>query len=222
MPEALCFDVYGTVCDVSSVRSTIRETLDVPAGVAGDVDAHWRRKQLEYAFQRAAMDDYASFFEVTGDALDYALDYHALDASAAERDTILGAYDQLEPYPDAVDALDALGETYEVVALSNGNPEMLARLVENAGLEECFADVLSADAAGTLKPAPGVYETAADALGYDVEECMLVSSNAWDVAGSSAAGMQAAWVNRGNDPAERVGGDADIEAASLAALAEAL
>lgn len=222
MAEVLCFDVYGTVFDVSSVRSTIIDELDVPAGVAADVDALWRRKQLEYSFQRAAMTDYREFFAVTGDALDYALDYHGLGVSSGERDALLGAYDQLDPYPDAPAALEALRDDYEVVALSNGNPAMLSRLITNTAVEDHFADVLSADAAGTLKPAPAVYETAAEHLGFDLDECMLVSSNAWDVAGSTAAGMQAAWVNRDNDPEERVGGDADVEVDSLAALADTL
>jgi len=216
--EALCFDMYGTLCDVSSVATAVRDELDVPAGVAADVDALWRRRQLEYAFQRGAMGGYEPFDVVTAEALDYALEYFGLDAAAAP--ALLDAYDALDPFPDALDALADLSTRYETVVFSNGTPEMLAALAENTGIDRYVDGLVSADAVGALKPAPAVYEQAADVLDRPLSACRLVSSNAWDVAGASAAGMATAWVNRANDPPERVGGEADLAVASLAELAE--
>ena len=221
-PEALCFDMYGTLCDTSSVRERLGEALSLPAGVARGVDELWRQKQLQYSFQRGQMDDYATFRQVTADALDYALAYDGHDPDETTRERVLTAYDHLDPFPDALDALARLSEDYTVTVLSNGNPEMLATLAENTGIEAHLDDVISADEVSTFKPAPAVYENAAARLDRDIDECRLVSSNAWDVAGAARAGMKTAWVNRRRDPFERVGGTPDVEVASLAALADRL
>ncbi|MFC7045489.1 haloacid dehalogenase type II [Halobacteriaceae archaeon GCM10025711] len=163
--DALCFDMYGTLCDTSSVTGRLGEVLDVPDRVAADVDGLWRRKQLQYSYQRGQMDDYAPFWEVTGDALDYALAFYGFDVDERSRDRIRDAYNHLDPFPDAVEALERLGEAgYAVTVLSNGNPEMLATLAENAGLASHLDDVISADEVSTFKPAPAVYENAARRL----------------------------------------------------------
>ncbi|WP_168219918.1 haloacid dehalogenase type II [Salarchaeum sp. JOR-1] len=220
--DALCFDMYGTLCDTSSVTTALRRELDASAAHAANIDATWRQRQLEYAQQRSQMDDYATFRAVTADALDYALDYHNESPSDQTHARILDAYDTLDAFPDALDALDDLRGRFDLAVLSNGNPEMLETLAANTGIEERVSRILSADAVSTFKPTPAVYEHAANELEKGLDECWLVSSNAWDVAGAANAGMNTAWVNRDNDPEERVGGRATVEVNSLAALSDAL
>lgn len=159
---------------------------------------------------------------MTRDALEYALAYYDLAPDADIRGRILDAYDELDPYPDAEGALSELANEGRVAVLSNGNPAMLERLAGNAGLELYFETMISADGAGVFKPDPAVYEHAADRLDRPLGECWLVSSNAWDVAGASAAGMRTAWVDRGGDPPERIGGEADLVVGSLSELADSL
>ncbi|MFC7080683.1 haloacid dehalogenase type II [Halorussus caseinilyticus] len=221
-PDALCFDMYGTLCDTSTVTTALGDHLDVADGFAADVGALWRRTQLRYAQQVALMDDYAPFREVTERALNYALDFYDLDPADGERQRVLDAYDDLDPFPDAADALADLGGRHAVVVLSNGNPEMLDTLAENAGLADRLDDVVSAHEVRTFKPDPAVYRNAADRLDRAVGDCRLVSSNPWDVAGAASAGMATAWVNRSREPPERVGGDAELTVASLAALVDSL
>ena len=221
--EALCFDMYGTLCDTGSVTATLGEELGVTDKVVLAVDELWRQKQLQYATEVSLMESYEPFWDVTERALEYALAFYDLDATESEQDRIVGAYEHLDPYPDAVEAVERLGDAgYAVTVLSNGNPEMLATLAENAGLAPHLDDVISAHEVRTFKPAPAVYRNAADRLDRSPGSCRLVSSNAWDVAGASDAGMGTVWVNRAREPPERIGGDADVTAESLAALAETL
>lgn len=223
MPAALCFDMYGTLFDTQSVASAVRRRLDSPDPVVADLVQLWRRKQLEYSYQVALMDAYEPFWSVTGHALDYALAYYGIDGSSVDTADILGAYESLSPYDDAVAALEALSaEPIRLSILSNGNPEMLETLATNAGLADYFDAIISADEVSTFKPDPAVYENAADRLDESLEDCWLVSSNAWDVAGASQAGMGVAWVNRANEPVERIGGEPTETVDSLAALPELL
>jgi 2-haloacid dehalogenase len=206
----LCFDMYGTLCDTSSVRTRLGEALGVPERLVAAVDETWRRKQLQYSYQSAQMGDYQPFWEITGHALDYALSAHDLDPDADTRERIRAAYDHLDPFPGAVETLSRLGETgHDVVVLSNGDPAMLERVAENAGLASHLDGVVSADAVRTFKPDPAVYEHAATALDRPLDGCRLISSNAWDVAGAGAAGMATTWVNRTRDPPETIGAAPD-------------
>jgi 2-haloacid dehalogenase len=220
---ALCFDMYGTLCDTSSVTRRLGEVLGVSGALADAVDETWRRKQLQYSYQAAQMDAYEPFWEITTRALDYGLARYGLDPSDDDRARIVEAYDHLSPYPDAAPTLERLGDAgYTVTVLSNGNPEMLERLAANAGLAPHLDDVLSADEVRTFKPTPAVYENAARRLGVDIEACRLVSANAWDAAGAGNAGMGVAWVNRRRDPPEAIGPTPEIEVEALAGLPAAL
>ena len=221
MPSALCFDAFGTLYDTESPVVRLREHADAPAGVVDGVVDLWREKQLQYSYLVALMDAYRPFDEVTREAMEYALEYYGVDLEDEERDAVAGAYEELDPFPDTVSALERLsGTDLELAVLSNGAPHSLESLAENAGISERFSALISADEVETFKPDPAVYANAADRLDLPLSECWLVSSNAWDAAGAAEAGMGVAWVNRASDPRERVGGDPDLVVDALAALAE--
>lgn len=222
--EALCFDMYGTLCDTSSVTAALADELTIEGRMVDDIDELWRQKQLQYSYQLALMEGaYETFWNVTDHALDYALAYYDVDADRDERDVILDAYNHLNPFSDTLDALAAFQDAgFEVTVLSNGNPEMLETLAANTGIDEHVDDMISAHEVETFKPNPRVYRNAADRLDRDVGDCRLVSSNAWDVAGASWAGMATAWVDRYDEPFERIGGDPDLIVDSLADLADEL
>ena len=65
------FDAYGTLFDVHSAVSQHQEKL---AENAQSISAMWRTKQLEYTWLRSLMQRYVNFWQVTQDALDYALE----------------------------------------------------------------------------------------------------------------------------------------------------
>lgn len=67
--RACVFDAYGTLFDVHSAVGRYRARL---GDQAEQVSALWRSKQLEYTWLRSLMRQYADFWQVTGDALDYA------------------------------------------------------------------------------------------------------------------------------------------------------
>lgn len=76
MPLRLCvFDAYGTLFDVAAAA---RAAAQEPG--ANDwaprwpaLSEAWRRKQLEYTWLRATADAHVDFWQVTQDALDWAL-----------------------------------------------------------------------------------------------------------------------------------------------------
>ncbi len=212
---ACVFDAYGTLFDVHSAVG--RLSADIGPG-ADDLSKLWRSKQLEYTWLRALMGRHRDFWQVTGDALDYALAGTGVDP-AGIRDRLMDAYLTLDAYPEVPPTLVRLKNAgMKLAILSNGEPAMLDAAVKGAGIESLLDDVLSVEAVGVYKPHPSVYRLAADRLGVAPSAIAFQSSNAWDVHGASCFGFRPVWVNRTGAPPERLPGGAEHELQSLVGL----
>ncbi|MFZ3235717.1 MAG: haloacid dehalogenase type II, partial [Stellaceae bacterium] len=185
---------------------------------ASRLAALWRDKQLQYTWLRAVQDRHADFWQVTGDALDFALDALGV-ADAARRERLMQLYLTLDAYPEVPAALRQLRDGGLATAiLSNGSPAMLSAAVEHAGLAELFDHVLSVEEVGVYKPHPKVYRLACHRLGVAADAIAFVSSNGWDAWSASAFGMHAIWCNRQSLARERLPGAPDHEIRSLVEL----
>ncbi|MBM3523891.1 MAG: haloacid dehalogenase type II [Alphaproteobacteria bacterium] len=213
--RACVFDAYGTLFDFASAARTCRDAL---GDQADRLTAVWRDKQLQYTWLRGLQGRHADFWQVTGDALDFALETLAIERPGL-RDRLLGAYLTLETFPEVPAVLTALKRAgLRTAILSNGSPRMLDAVVRAAGLEAHLDAVLSVDQVGVFKPHPSVYRLAVDTLGVAADAISFQSSNAWDAYAASAFGMKVVWCNRYGQRRERLPGAPDREVATLAEL----
>lgn len=207
--RACVFDAYGTLFDVHSAVGRYRADLGEKADMVSSV---WRVKQLEYTWLRSLMKRHADFWQVTAEALDYALDSCGI-APTALRDRLLEAYLHLDCYPEVPAALEALKrQGLGRVILSNGAPPMLGAAVTSSGLEGLIERIFSVEEVGIFKPDPRVYRLAVEGLGLEPREIAFLSSNSWDIAGAASFGLRAIWVNRFGQKRERLpdGPEAEI------------
>jgi len=215
---ACVFDAYGTLFDVhSAVRRYSSQIKESEA-----VSALWRAKQLEYTWLRSLMGRYVDFWQVTADALDFALETYGISDTVIRQD-LLQAYMTLSCYSEVPDVLDRLKRKgIRCAILSNGSPQMLSSAVKNSGLSEFFDAVISVDMIGQYKPDPRVYRLAVDELKVEKSKIAFQSSNAWDAAGANAYGFNVVWVNRFKQKPERLNTSVDIELTDLEKLPELL
>ena len=190
--RALVFDAYGTLYDVQSVGSL---ACDLCGDKGELVTQLWRLKQLEYTWLRGLMRSYEDFWPVTRAALDYSLLAVGIAPEAAICDPLMTKYLNLNLYPEALAALDALA-AYPLAILSNGSPMMLNALVESSGVAGRFTDVISVDRARSFKPDPACYALVEAVLGIKKEEVLFVSSNGFDIAGAKQFGFRVARIER--------------------------
>lgn len=217
--KACVFDAYGTLFDVHSAVGAHRQRL---GKLANEVSATWRTKQLEYTWLRSLMGDYADFWQVTGEALEYSLDAHGIEDSTLY-DDLMQAYLKLEPYEEVQQVLSSLKKAgYKTAILSNGAQAMLEAAIRGAGIENVLDECLSVDKLQIFKPAPSVYKLATDAFGIKPEQVMFQSSNAWDASGAASFGFKVLWVNRFSQRPERLPAKPDYEAKDLRRLLELL
>ncbi|MBX6329105.1 MAG: haloacid dehalogenase type II [Pseudolabrys sp.] len=213
--KACVFDAYGTLFDFAAAARKCRDVL------GEDVDrltTLWRDKQLQYTWLRAAQGRHADFWQVTGDALNFALETMGIDKPGI-RDRLMTLYLTLDPFPEVANVLNRLKAAgIRTAILSNGTPKMLKAAVESANLQSVLDVVLSVEEVGIYKPHPKVYQLAVDRLGTPASTISFQSSNAWDAYAASAFGMRVVWCNRYGQRRERLPGAPDFEVKSLSEL----
>lgn len=208
MPIKICvFDAYGTLFDVSAAA---RLAADEPGFEAladhwPQIAEIWRRKQLQYTWIRAITDVHADFWHVTQDALDWALAASGLDGDDRLRNRLLDLYLDLTAYsevPDMLAELRAAG--MRTAILSNGSPTMLERAVGAAGIGSLLDAVISVESVGVFKPHASVYELVRKRFLCETDAVLFVSSNGWDAAAATGFGFHTVWVNRADEPIDRL------------------
>lgn len=213
--EACVFDAYGTLFDFHSAANRSRDKLGDKADALSDT---WRQKQLQYTWLRSLMGRHTDFWEITGDALDYAMASAGLD-DLALRAELMQQYLTVDAYPEVEDMLRTIkAGGRKTAVLSNGSPTMLVSAVKSANLGGLLDAVLSVESVGIFKPHPTVYQLAVDQLKVPATAICFQSSNAWDAYAGAAFGFRVAWVNRFGQPAEHLPVTPHAELTSLAEL----
>jgi 2-haloacid dehalogenase len=213
--RACVFDAYGTVFDHGS--AALRHTAELKEKTE-PLTRLWRQKQVEYTWLRGLQQRHADFWQVTADALDFAMESVGIEDGGL-REELLQTYLRLEAFADVLPAIQQIrARGMRTAILSNGTPEMLAAAVGSAGLAGEFEAVISVEEAGVFKPHPRVYELALERLGLERGEILFLSSNGWDAYAASAFGMRVGWCNRYGQVAERLPGKPEYEIRTLAEL----
>jgi FMN hydrolase / 5-amino-6-(5-phospho-D-ribitylamino)uracil phosphatase len=153
-----------------------------------------------------------------------ALAAHARECGYAEEvaerafQVFFAARNELQPYTDVRPALERLRSRYLLATLSNGNADL-----ELIGLAPLFSVSLNARQIGVAKPHPRCFEQLARELRLEARNILYVGDDPFlDVEAARAAGLRAAWMNRGQAPWPPGLERADMDVADCAHLAELL
>jgi 2-haloacid dehalogenase len=202
-PNGVLFDAYGTLFDLYSL-GLIGEQLF--PGYGAVLASTWRAKQLDYSRLRTLCDRYVDFFSVTRDALIYSCAVLRLDLSEEKCQRLMQQYGCLTPFPEALAVLERLRDhRIPIAILSNGTQEMLGSAVSAGGMSGLFEYILSADQVRKFKTAREVYQLGLEAFDCLPEQLVFVSSNGWDACCATWFGYRTFWVNRADEPGERLG-----------------
>jgi 2-haloacid dehalogenase len=217
--DACVFDAYGTLFDVHSAAARLKPELGEKADQMSKI---WRQKQLQYTWLRSLMGRYVDFWQVTGDALDFAMQATGID-NPQLRAKLMELYLQLDAYPEVADVLAKLKAAGKKTAiLSNGEPSMLIAAAKSAEIYSSLDAVLSVESVGVFKPHPSVYQLAVDELKVAATHISFQSSNGWDAHAASAFGFSVVWVNRFEQPPENIPATPHAQIKTLSDLSDLL
>jgi 2-haloacid dehalogenase len=190
--RAVVFDVNETLLDLGAL-----DPLFAAWFAADTARREWFAQTLHYALTLAATRAFRSFGDVGAAALATVAQRNGVslqeDAVAALREAML----RLPPHPDVEPALCLLREAgMRTAALSNNPLPVVREQMRFAGLTPLFAEIMSVDEAGALKPAPEVYRLTLNRLALPPASVWMVAAHGWDIAGATRAGLRGAFVAR--------------------------
>ena len=202
MKTILAFDVYGTLIDTLGISTSLEKYY---GELAGEFAREWRKKQLEFSFRRALMDDYVGFSNCTREALE-SLEAHYCATSPKikplsqeDKDELMRGYASLPAFKDVRPALEKIKKSegdFACWAFSNGEPDKVEGLLQQAGILDIFSDIVSVAEVKSFKPSPAVYNHFAKRANATATECILISSNPFDILGALNCHWRAIWLRR--------------------------
>ena len=202
-PQAVLFDVYGTLLDVYSVGLRAEQMFP---GAGERLARAWRERQIEYSRLVSMSGRYRPFWQLTRDALQVSAAALGLPLDTAGADSLMNEYRHLSAFPENRAVLQALAERgIRAGVLSNGDPDMLDVTLRSAGLTDLIDPILSVHPARRYKTDPAAYALGTAALGLPAAGILFVSSNCWDAIGATWFGYTTLWINRADAPMEQLG-----------------
>jgi 2-haloacid dehalogenase len=216
-PAAIVFDAFGTLFDLSALRTRTRQA----ASHEGDeLFAAFKTRLIPWTWHLTASGNYEPFPAVAAKAIMGAAREARFPIERATADWIVEGLRELPAFDDVEPGLQQLADAeIPLGVLSNATADGIAAVVEHASLTSRFAHLLSVDSVAKFKPARETYALAGPAFQRPLAEILFVTGHEWDVAGAQAAGMQTAWLARGEACAPMLGREPDVEAADLPDLA---
>ena len=211
--STLTFDLFGTVLDLAgSLTPHIDRFLSNKNTAIDGISfwAQWRNRQRLEQYQDTILGmGHSGYLTVCKYAFLYTLRANKIEFTYPEIEKFMEVWQELNPFDDAVAGLNRLKEKYSLVGLSNGEPWYLEHLA-NDRIKFEFNNIISVEAAGYFKPHPGVYRKAAQILGTEPSELMMVASHSFDIMGARACGYRAAYVDRYDLPVEETPHQPDV------------
>ena len=201
-PRLITFDLDDTLWDIDAVVAEAERRLHAwfamhhPAVAARYSPADLRRLRDEAPLlQPALADDMTALRKSSLTRALESVGYDGSHAAAAFAEFWRHRHD-VEFFPDAIPALDALRARYTLAAITNGNADIAL-----VGLDEHFDFALVAAEFGQAKPAAAIFHEACRRAGVAPDQALHVGDDpVLDVIGAKQAGLHTAWINRANRP----------------------
>ncbi|HEU4379763.1 MAG TPA: haloacid dehalogenase type II [Hyphomicrobiaceae bacterium] len=218
------FDQYGTVVDMQGGLTKIATPYLKDKGWTGNPNSFvtwWRRTHFENSMIDALLHkQHTPYREIGIRSVAFVLDRCKLCYTMDEVRALVAEIEKLECFPEVPEALARLQTRYQLVVLSNGDPDMLE--TAKAYHKVPFDRVISVAEANSFKPHVATYTKAAELIGLRMDEVLFVANHAFDCIGAKAAGMHTAFIDRRQRPFGMTPHQPDIIVRTMRDLADAM
>jgi 2-haloacid dehalogenase len=176
--DAVLFDLLTALLDSWSLWNAV-------AGSETD-GRRWRSEYLRITYRTG---QYRSYETLVGEAAEAVGLPRELAGELARR------YDELQAWPDAGPALEALHAAGLRLGVVTNCSETLGRIAIGR-LAVTFHTVVTAERAGFYKPHPRPYQLALEEVGVSAERCLFVAGSSYDLDGTATVGLPTFWHDR--------------------------
>ena len=194
--KALAFDTGGTVFNWHD--SLVKAFVAVGARRNVSVDWHevandWRRRSLQHVLGMEQPDGQTD--DVHRHVLDRTLAEFGLnDFTSEDRAQVLGAWYELDAWPDSTPAIARIRSAYPVVSLTLLPVSLVVHNSRRNGVD--WDAIFSCEMIRTFKPHPRAYLTSAAWLNLHPSEILMVACHNIDLNAAHEVGFRTAFVHR--------------------------
>ncbi len=218
MPRVIVFDLMGTLLDLQAMDTHFERFFDNAA-----VRKEWFTQTLQLAMGAVLTNSYEDFNVQADTALEMTARHYKVSMLGEEKNLILGTLRKLRAFPDVAQNLQRLRDAgLKLAVLTNSTLPAAEAQLTFAGLRDHFEQVISTDEVHCFKPAPEVYQLAADRLAVEPGQVRVVSAHDWDVTGALRAGCAAAFLARPGRVMNPFGPQPDLKGTDLSEVADKL
>ncbi|MCX5250646.1 haloacid dehalogenase type II [Streptomyces sp. NBC_00201] len=194
MREIVTFDAYATLINFELGPTTLK-VLEDRLGLDNlDVDEFLDDFRV-MRFQ-AVLEAYRPYHEILHSSLRNAMRLHGLEYRVTDGEALVDAVPTFGPWPEVPAALRQLKTKYEIAIISNTDDNLIARNVENIGVE--FDHVITAQQAGAYKPDRQTFKHAFRTMGVEPSQVIHVAQGwEYDHIPTRDLGLKRrVWINR--------------------------
>jgi 2-haloacid dehalogenase len=218
------FDQYGTVVDMQSGLTEIAAPYLKAKGWEGNPHSFvtwWRRTHYENSMIDALLHkEHTPYREIGHRSVAFVLERAGIPHTMEEVRALVGEIEKLRPFPEVPEALARLATRYQLVVLSNGDPDMLETARKYHRIP--FDRVISVAEANAFKPHVATYTKAAELLNLTMDQILFVANHAFDCIGAKSAGMRTAFIDRRQRPFGVTPHQPDITVRTMKDLADVM
>lgn len=219
--EVLTFDCYGTLIDwESGMLAALKPLLAAHEVTLTDDQILKLFAEFESEIEQGS---YLKYRQVLEQVVQKFGDRLGFTPSAEQKSSLPESIKNWLPFPDTIEALQALKKRYQLVILSNVDDDLFAGSAKH--LQVQFDHVITAEQVQSYKPSLNNFNTLIQRLGLPSEKILHVAASIYhDVVPASSLGLSTVWVDRrrgmsGSGAVMEAEGKADLTVPNLQTLA---
>jgi 2-haloacid dehalogenase len=191
-PKLILFDVNETLLDLKPLARRINVLLSNEQ--AFDI---WFSSLLHYSLVETVSGNHEDFSKIAKATFEMTAAKFKKVIPEDEITAVLGLIKKLPAHQDSAQALQTLkNQGFQLVALTNGNPDVAKEQLAFAELDIYFNRIFSVDEARAFKPSSKPYQFVINEMSCKASENLLVAAHGWDITGAQRAGLQTVFIAR--------------------------
>ncbi|MCK4781419.1 haloacid dehalogenase type II [Candidatus Parcubacteria bacterium] len=194
--EILTFDCYGTLIDWEGGILTALK----PVFVNHNINLNDNQILELYAEFESEIEkgEFIKYKEVLREIMQKFGNRLGFTPSSFEKDCLVNSLGDWKPFPDTVEALQALKKKFKLAIISNIDDDLFALSAKHLIVK--FDYVITAEQVKSYKPSLENFKFAIDKMGIAPEKILHIAQSIYhDIIPAKALGLSSVWVNRKKD-----------------------